>query len=79
MGANIMRRSLVIGNWKMNGNRASAEALAKGIIAGLGADVGDIAVCVPYVHLSAVGDVAKGKTLLIKHLVLTRAKFLLPC
>lgn len=58
-----MRRSLVIGNWKMNGNRASAEALAKGIIAGLGADVGDIAVCVPYVHLSAVGDVAKGTRL----------------
>ncbi|MEI7994006.1 MAG: triose-phosphate isomerase, partial [Methylococcaceae bacterium] len=31
-----MRRSLVVGNWKMNGTRASAELLAKGIIAGLG-------------------------------------------
>jgi triosephosphate isomerase len=58
-----MRRSLVIGNWKMNGNRASAEALAQGIIAGLGADVGDIAVCAPYVYLSAVGDVVKGTRL----------------
>ena len=58
-----MRRSLVIGNWKMNGNRASAESLAKGIIAGLSADIGDIAVCVPYVYLASVGDVVKGSRL----------------
>ena len=51
-----MRRSLVVGNWKMNGTRSSAEDLAKGIVAGLGADVADIAICVPYVFLS---DIAK--------------------
>ena len=34
----MMRRSLVVGNWKMNGTRASAESLAKGIIAGLGSN-----------------------------------------
>jgi triosephosphate isomerase len=59
----MMRRSLVIGNWKMNGTRASAESLAQGIIAGLGADIGDIAVCVPYVYLSSVGEVTKGSRL----------------
>jgi len=58
-----MRRSLVIGNWKMNGNRASAESLAQGIIAGLNADIGDIAVCVPYVYLASVSDVVKGSRL----------------
>ena len=59
----MMRRSLVIGNWKMNGTRASAESLALGIIAGLGADIGDIAVCVPYVYLASVGEVVKGSRL----------------
>jgi triosephosphate isomerase len=62
----IMRRSLVVGNWKMNGTLASAESLALGIIAGLSADVGDvgdIAVCVPYVYLASVGEVVKGSRL----------------
>jgi triosephosphate isomerase len=58
-----MRRSLVIGNWKMNGTLASAESLAQGIIAGLGADIGDIAVCVPYVYLSRISEVVKGSRL----------------
>lgn len=58
-----MRRSLVIGNWKMNGNLASAQSLAQGIIAGLGADIGDIAVCVPYVYLASVGEITKGSRL----------------
>jgi len=51
-----MRRSLVVGNWKMNGTLASAELLAKGIIAGLGDNNADIAVCVPYVHLPRVSE-----------------------
>ncbi len=46
-----MRRSLVVGNWKMNGTKASAEELAKGIVAGLENDIADIAVCVPYVFI----------------------------
>jgi len=58
-----MRRSLVVGNWKMNGNRASAESLAKGIIAGLGSDHADIAVCVPYVYLPYVAEVVKDTAL----------------
>lgn len=58
-----MRRSLVVGNWKMNGTLASAESLAKGIIAGLGEISADIAVCVPYVHLPRVSEVVKNSAL----------------
>jgi len=60
----MMRRSLVVGNWKMNGTLASAELLAKGIIAGLGEkNSADIAVCVPYVHLPLVSELVKDSTL----------------
>ena len=58
-----MRRSLVVGNWKMNGTLASAELLTKGIIAGLGENNADIAVCVPYVHLPKVSELVKNTAL----------------
>ncbi len=58
-----MRRSLVVGNWKMNGTLASAESLAKGIIAGLTDINADIAICVPYVHLPRVSEIVKGTAL----------------
>ncbi|MEQ1558270.1 MAG: triose-phosphate isomerase [Methyloglobulus sp.] len=58
-----MRRSLVLGNWKMNGTRASAETLAKGIIAGLGDDVAEIGICVPYVYLPEIGQIVKNTRL----------------
>lgn len=54
-----MRQSLVVGNWKMNGTRASTELLAKGIIAGLGSNTAEIAVCVPYVYIAGVGELIK--------------------
>ncbi|MDO9048111.1 MAG: triose-phosphate isomerase [Methylobacter sp.] len=58
-----MRRSLVVGNWKMNGTLASAELLVKGIIAGLGENIADIAVCVPYVYLPKVSELVKNTAL----------------
>jgi triosephosphate isomerase (TIM) len=58
-----MRQSLVVGNWKMNGTRASCESLAKGIIAGLGANKAGIAVCVPYVYLAGIGELVKNTRL----------------
>ncbi|MFZ2171758.1 MAG: triose-phosphate isomerase [Methylococcaceae bacterium] len=58
-----MRQSLVVGNWKMNGTRASAELLAKGIISGLGSNNAGIAVCVPYVYLASIGEVVKNTRL----------------
>jgi triosephosphate isomerase len=58
-----MRQSLVVGNWKMNGTRASAESLAKGIVAGLGSNDAAIAVCVPYVYLNTVGEIVNNTRL----------------
>ncbi|MDP1969587.1 MAG: triose-phosphate isomerase [Methylobacter sp.] len=58
-----MRRSLVVGNWKMNGTLASAELLVKGIIAGLGENIADIVVCVPYLYLPKVSELVKDTAL----------------
>lgn len=58
-----MRRSLVVGNWKMNGTGASAVSLAQGIIAGLGDNNADIAVCVPYVYIPSISEVVKNSPL----------------
>ncbi|MGZ8903726.1 MAG: triose-phosphate isomerase [Methylobacter sp.] len=58
-----MRQSLVVGNWKMNGTSSSSELLAKEIIAGLGSNGADIAVCVPYVYLFAINEVIKNTSL----------------
>lgn len=57
-----MRRSLVVGNWKMNGTLASAEALARGVVAGLGSNV-DVAVCAPYVFLPRLHEILKDTNL----------------
>jgi triosephosphate isomerase len=59
----MMRQSLVVGNWKMNGTLASAELLAKGIIAGLGSNNAEIAVCAPYVYLASIGELIKNTRL----------------
>ncbi len=50
-----MRKPYVAGNWKMNGTRASALALAAALRESVGArtDV-DVAVAPPFVHLEAV-------------------------
>jgi triosephosphate isomerase len=47
----------------MNGTLASAEFLAKGIIAGLSDNNADIAVCVPYVYLPKISELVKGTAL----------------
>ena len=61
-----MRRQLVIGNWKMNGSSASNKALLSELITGLNegrVDAAELAVCVPYVYLSAVADAIRGSSL----------------
>lgn len=47
-----MRHKLVIGNWKMNGNRAANTALLSEIVAGLNDFGADCAVCVPAPYLA---------------------------
>ncbi len=61
-----MRRQLVIGNWKMNGSSASSSNLLSELLVGLNAgrvDAAEMAVCVPYVYLSAAADAIKGSSL----------------
>ena len=51
----MARIRLVAGNWKMNGNRASNQALLDAVLAGIGGLQGvECAVCVPYPYLGQV-------------------------
>lgn len=50
-----MRRPLVAGNWKMHGSRASAEALAMDVFAGVDeALVAEVLLLPPFVHIPEV-------------------------
>jgi len=55
------RKLFIAGNWKMNTNAASARALAEALVDRLGAlEAVDLAVCPPFVYLSAVAEVLAG-------------------
>ncbi|NHZ95421.1 triose-phosphate isomerase [Massilia sp. CCM 8734] len=61
-----MRRKLVVGNWKMNGNRAANASLLAGIVAGVNAaDItkASCAVCAPAPYLAQCQDVLAGSAL----------------
>jgi triosephosphate isomerase len=59
-----MRRSLVIGNWKMHGTRASNRELITGILAGLDANKNcDAVVCVPFTAIPELSDAVSGTSL----------------
>ena len=60
-----MRRSLIMGNWKMNGSRESAKALTEAIVAGIKNDNADIAVCAPFVFLSDLQNLTAGSALAV--------------
>src|SRR5258708_1488179 len=56
-----MRPKLVAGNWKMYTTAATAKALAKAVVHGLGAGRRvQVAVCPPAPYLAAVADVLRG-------------------
>jgi triosephosphate isomerase (TIM) len=54
-----MRRKLVVGNWKMNGNRAANAELLKALKAD-GPWAAEVAVCAPSPYLGEVGAVLQG-------------------
>lgn len=60
-----MRKTYVIGNWKMNGSRAANKALLDGLKAGVPAlkAGGEIAVCPPFVYLDSVAAELAGSVI----------------
>ncbi|CAG9296793.1 triose-phosphate isomerase [Celerinatantimonas diazotrophica] len=59
-----MRTPLVMGNWKLNGDKASVEALVKGLIKPANDATGvEVAVCAPTVFLGMVEQLAAGSKL----------------
>ena len=50
-----MRQPLVMGNWKLNGTKASVEALVKALVEPAAKDEGvEVAVCPPVIFLDLV-------------------------
>lgn len=57
-----MKRKLVVGNWKMNGDRARNQLLLNQVLDGLPEEV-DCAVCVPFPYLGQVQSIVSGTLL----------------
>ncbi|MEM7502446.1 MAG: triose-phosphate isomerase [Pseudomonadota bacterium] len=56
-----MRKTLVAGNWKMNGSAEANAALVDGILAGLpSSERLEVLVCPPYPYLAVVADKLRG-------------------
>lgn len=56
-----MRKSIVIGNWKMNGTRAGSEALLRDVVRlGAGGSASQIGVCVPYLFIPMAQQLLEG-------------------
>lgn len=61
-----MRRPLVAGNWKMNGSRAGAQELVRGVLDGVGAvKNAEVAVCPPYIFIPAVAAAVDGSAVML--------------
>ncbi len=58
-----MRRSLVVGNWKMNGSQAFVEQLLSGLVGAINAPQVDVAVCPTYVHIVQAVSQCRGTSL----------------
>jgi len=61
-----MRKTLVAGNWKLNGSKDSVKELVTGLLAGI-SDVTDtqVAVCPPYVYIPMVADMLAGSDIAV--------------
>lgn len=55
-----MRQSLVVGNWKMHGSRASVDTLLEALVSGVKAGSVETAVCPTYVHLAQALALCEG-------------------
>ncbi len=55
-----MRKTLVAGNWKLNGSKESIKELLNGILAGMSEAKTDVAVCAPYIYIPLVQEILSG-------------------
>lgn len=60
-----MRKKLVAGNWKMNGNFQSNSVLLDGLLGGIGGLNCEVLVCAPYPYLSQLKECLSGSKLAI--------------
>ncbi|MBC7574957.1 MAG: triose-phosphate isomerase [Herminiimonas sp.] len=58
-----MRRTLIAGNWKMNGSLAANDVLLAGLKQGVGDDLVDVAVCVPAPYLAQCAAALQGTSI----------------
>ena len=61
-----MRKTLVAGNWKLNGSKESVKELVNGLLAGI-SDVKDtqVAVCPPYVYIPMVAEMLQDSAIAV--------------
>ncbi|QWF69815.1 triose-phosphate isomerase [Methylomonas paludis] len=60
-----MRRSLIMGNWKMNGSREEGIQLATALAEGLGTVEQEVAVCVPFIYLTDIRNALAGSAIAV--------------
>jgi triosephosphate isomerase len=58
-----MKKKLIAGNWKMNGNLQANEALIKGLLSGMGQPTCEVAVCVPAVYVAQCQTLLAGSAI----------------
>ena len=60
----MSRKTFIAGNWKMNTTLEEAVELAQDMVKTMGDETSvDVALCVPYISLSAVAEVLKGSNI----------------
>jgi triosephosphate isomerase len=59
----MTQKKLIAGNWKMNGNLASNEALVRALVEGMASAKCEVAVCVPAPYLAQVNALRAGSAL----------------
>ncbi len=60
-----MRQTLVVGNWKMHGSRASVASLLGSVVGSVPAGGAEVAVCPSYVHLPQAVEACAGSNVAV--------------
>ena len=55
-----MSKKLIVGNWKMNGNLASNDALVRELLGGIGQPACDVALCPPGIYVAQLQNLLAG-------------------